>query len=133
MAEENKEQEDKKEEIAEAKKVDKTKKELKEEKAKEKGKSQKAKQSKKEAIVNAKDSPLSKKHCIALCDFIRRKKIENAIKDLQEVTKMKKAVPMKGEIPHRKGKIMSGRYPVKAAEYFIKLLKQLSANATNMI
>ena len=35
---------------------------------------------------------------------------------------------MKGEIPHRKG-MMSGRYPKKSAEYFIKLLKTLSANA----
>jgi len=36
---------------------------------------------------------------------------------------------MKGEIPHRKGKIMSGRYPVKAAGEFIKLLNSLRANA----
>ena len=43
---------------------------------------------------------------------------------------MKRAMPMKGEIPHRKGKIMSGRYPIKASQEFIKLLKQLSANAT---
>ncbi len=41
----------------------------------------------------------------------------------------KKAVPMKGEIPHRKGKIMSGRFPKKSAEHFIKLLKSLNANA----
>ena len=36
---------------------------------------------------------------------------------------------MKGEIPHRKGKMMSGRFPQKAVEHFIKLLKSLSANA----
>ena len=36
---------------------------------------------------------------------------------------------MKGEIPHRKGKIMSGRFPVKAAKYFIISLKSLQANA----
>lgn len=36
---------------------------------------------------------------------------------------------MKGEIPHRKGKIMSGRYPINATKQFIKLLKQLAANA----
>ena len=42
---------------------------------------------------------------------------------------MKIAVPMRGEIPHRKGKIMSGRYPVKAAKEFIKLLKSLKTNA----
>ena len=37
---------------------------------------------------------------------------------------------MKGEIPHRKGKgIMSGRYPKNATEHFIRILKNLLANA----
>ena len=36
---------------------------------------------------------------------------------------------MKGEIPHRKGKIMSGRFPKKSAINFIKALKSLSGNA----
>ena len=49
--------------------------------------------------------------------------------DLESVKKLKKAVPMKGEIPHRKGNIMSGRYPQKASRNFIVLLKSLSANA----
>ena len=48
---------------------------------------------------------------------------------LSEVIRMKKAVPMKGELPHRKG-MERGRYPVKASAQFIKLLKQLSANAS---
>ena len=46
-----------------------------------------------------------------------------------EVIIKRKAVPMKGEIPHRKGKIMSGRFPGRAAEHFIKALKGLSGNA----
>ena len=37
-------------------------------------------------------------------------------------------VPMKGEIPHKKG-IMSGRYPVNAAERILKLLRSLKSNA----
>jgi ribosomal protein L22 len=50
--------------------------------------------------------------------------------DLQLVVKMKKVVPMKGEIPHRKGKgIMSGRYPINASKLMINLLKSLDANA----
>ena len=36
---------------------------------------------------------------------------------------------MKGEIAHRKGKIMSGGYPLKASEHFVMLLKSLQANA----
>jgi len=83
-----------------------------------------------EAVVNAVNLPVSKKYAIAICKFIKNKKIEKAISDLEQVLVFKKAVPMKGEIPHRKGKkMMSGRYPKNATEYFIKLLKNLSANA----
>jgi len=84
-----------------------------------------------EAIVNAVNLPISAKYAVAICKFIKNKKIENAISNLEQVLIFKKAVPMKGEIPHRKGKgMMSGRYPKKATEHFIKLLKSLLANAT---
>jgi len=82
------------------------------------------------AIVNSFNIPISTKHSTAICRFIKNKKIENAMADLEQVLIHKKTIPMKGEIPHRKGKrIMSGRYPKKATEYFIKLLKNLLANA----
>jgi ribosomal protein L22 len=87
------------------------------------------KQKKTEAIVDLKSVPISTKQSIAVCRFIKGKKIENAIKELREVLMFKRAVPMKGEIPHRKGKIMSGRYPKKACENFIIILKSLQANA----
>lgn len=80
------------------------------------------------AFVNISSLPISTKHSIAVCKFIKGKKIEKAIDDLEKVILLKKAVPMKGEIPHRKG-MMSGRYPKKTAGHFIKLLKGLSANA----
>jgi large subunit ribosomal protein L22 len=83
-----------------------------------------------EAVVNSKNLQISTKYSSAICRFIKNKKIEEAVADLEKVLVNKKAVPMKGEIPHRKGKgIMSGRYPKKASEYFIKLLKSLQANA----
>src|SRR3989344_5062249 len=47
----------------------------------------------------------------------------------EEDKKIRRAVPMKGEIPHRKGDIMSGRYPIKTAGEFIRLLKSLKSNA----
>ena len=89
--------------------------------------SEKAKKT--EAVVNARNLPISTKHAIAICDYIRKKDIDKAILMLEEVGKMKKAIPMKGEIPHKKGKIMSGRYPIKAVGEFIKILKSLKANA----
>lgn len=85
-----------------------------------------------EVEVNIMNLPISTKYSKAICKFIKNKKIKKAIVDLEQVILKKKAVPMKGEIPHRKGKrIMSGRYPKKATEHFIKLLKSLQGNANN--
>lgn len=72
----------------------------------------------------------STKVAAAICRFIRRKKVEKAIADLEDVIKMKKAVPMKGEIPHRKGSIMSGRFPQRAAQEVLIIVKNLQNNAT---
>lgn len=96
-------------------------------------KEDKNKKNRKLAIAYGKDFPVSTKHAIAICSFIKWKSPQKA-RDLLEKTIMKKiAVPMKGEIPHRKnmpkGK-PAGRYPVKASKYFIKLLKNLIANAS---
>ena len=83
-----------------------------------------------EAIVNATSLPISTKDSAAICKFITKKKISQAIKDLEQVHRKERAVPMKGEIPHRKGKGMSsGRFATKAVGHFITLLKTLVANA----
>jgi large subunit ribosomal protein L22 len=89
----------------------------------------KPKVKKTEASINETSNPISTKHSVAICNFIKGKEIEKAIEELEKVVLKKKAVPMKGEIPHRKGKIMSGRFPKKAAQYFIKMLNRLKANA----
>ena len=89
------------------------------------------KPTKTEAVVKAYNLPISTKYSAAICKFIKNKRIEDVITDLEQVLKFRKAIPMKGEIPHRKGRgIMSGRFPKKATESFIKLLKNLSANAS---
>lgn len=87
-------------------------------------------QKKDEAIVNGVSVPISTKVSMAICKFIKRKSIDKAISDLEEVAKLKKVIPMVGEIPHKKGKgIMSGRYPIRAVGFFIRMLKDLKANA----
>ncbi|MFH1325721.1 MAG: uL22 family ribosomal protein [archaeon] len=134
--------EKKKENIAEAKtekveekkteKKDKENKEVKDETKKEEKpekKITKPKRKKTEAVVNARSLPISTKQAIAVCKFVKGKTIENAMNDLEKVVRKKIAVPMKGEIPHRKGKIMSGRFPRKTSEHFLKLLKSLAGNA----
>ncbi len=84
-----------------------------------------------EAVINARNLPISTKDSKAICKFIKNKKIGNAITDLEQVVALKKAIPMKGEIPHKKGKgMMAGRFPKNSSLSFIKLLKNLSANAT---
>jgi len=101
-------------------------------KANKKGKKEKIEDNrpkKIDAVVNGRNLPISTKYSVAICNYIRGKNIDKAIFMLEEVEKFKKPVPMKGEIPHRKGKIMSGRYPIKAVREFIKVLKSLKANA----
>ena len=138
MKEENKKQINKEKEI-EAENKEKivetpeTKVEVKAEEKKDEEKKQK-KEGKKEiprkdkAIAHGDDLPISTKHAIAICNFIKGKKPEQAMAELEQVIKMKKIIPMKGEIPHRKG-MMSGRYPVNASKVFINLLKSLIGNS----
>lgn len=118
-----------KKEIMEDKKEDKeieTKKDKKEDK--EIGKKPKIK--KEFAIALGKNLHISKKQGMYICKFIKGKRIDKAMEDLGDVKLYKKAVPFKGEIPHRKGKgMMSGRYPIKAAEIFVNVLKSLKGNS----
>lgn len=82
---------------------------------------------KEEAIARGSSLPISKKHAMYLCSFIKNKRVDAALDDLAAVLKFKKAVPFKGEIPHRHG-MMSGRYPINAAKAFISILKGLRGN-----
>ena len=87
------------------------------------------------AKVNAPQINVSKKYAIAICKFIKNKNPEKMIEKLKLVQEKKKAVPMHAEVPHKhnmpKGQV-AGRYPVKASGIFIKLLKSLIANASNL-
>ena len=103
--------------------------EVKEEIKEEPKKENEIKPKKTEAIVRGRNLPISIKHAVAICNLIREKNIDTSILVLEKAEKMKIAVPMRGEISHRKGKIMSGRYPIKAVKEFIRLLKSLKANA----
>ena len=124
MAEENKilEVKEQQENKAEVKTEDKTEVQSK--------KPEQKKVKRNEAAVRA-TLKISKKHSMAICRMINNKTVDNALKELQEVTAKRKAVKMTGELPHRKG-MMSGRYPVKASLSFIKLLKNLNSNASQL-
>jgi len=112
-------------------KEEEKKKETKSDKKKQEVKKQEVPK-KNEVITRGSSVPVSTKKAAAICKFIKGKKIEVAIADLEEVSKLKKAIPMKGEYPHQKGKgMMSGRFPKRAAAHFIVLVKNLLGNARN--
>lgn len=112
--------------VAKEKSEDKKKEEQKKETKKQ---PEKPKIKKTEAVVNGKSISMSTKTSAAICRFIKGKGIERAVAELEEVIRKRKVIPMKGEIPHRKGEVMAGRYPKNASMQFIKLLKSLQANA----
>ncbi len=104
------------------------KKEEKAEVRKEKKKEEKKEIKKDKAILNATDLHVSTKESVDICNFIRKKKVEQASYELGEIAAMKRALPMKGELPHRHG-MERGRYPKNACNIFINLLKTLMANS----
>ena len=89
------------------------------------------KEKKEYALVNATKLRISTKDSMSICKMIKGKTIERALKMLGEVLAMKRVVKMNNrEVPHKKGKgIMAGRYPSNATKEFIRLIKNLNANA----
>jgi large subunit ribosomal protein L22 len=83
------------------------------------------------ASVREKD--ISHKHAREIAKAIKGMSIDKARDYLQEVISLKRAVPFKrynNEVGHRSDPgVMSGRYPEKAANEFIRLLDNLEANA----
>jgi ribosomal protein L22 len=82
-----------------------------------------------EVIAKGLNLHVSTKQCKYICRYIKNQSPDFAISLLEDVISMKRAVPFKGEIPHRKGNMMSGRYPIKACKLFIPILKSLKGNA----
>ena len=83
------------------------------------------------ALVNGKDLPLSTKEGLHICDMIRYKNIDTAIKMVENVIVKKQVVEMRNrEVGHKHGKgIMGARYPINASKEIVRLLKNLRATA----
>lgn len=85
------------------------------------------------------DIPVSIKYMREIANTIKGMKLDDAIKFLEDVIKLKQAVPFKrytGKLSHKKGladrfKWPIGRYPVKGAKYTLEVLKNVRANAEN--
>lgn len=80
-----------------------------------------------------KDIGISTKVSIEIANFLRGKTSTESKSILERVLKKKQAIPYKrftDGVGHRKGAgIAAGRYPEKAAEAFLTLIKQCEANA----
>ena len=75
--------------------------------------------------------PISFKHSVEICRFIKNKNINDAKKILEKVMLKEIAIPFKKynfDLGH-KTKIGPGRYPEKASKQFIKLIEEVEANA----
>lgn len=78
--------------------------------------------------------PISTKHAIELCSFIKGKNIPkiketlNLVLDEKEVIQLKRFKHKRG---HKKGKKGPGFYPKKATEHFLVLINTLEGNARN--
>jgi len=78
---------------------------------------------------------MSPKHSIEIAGFINHQHVNDAIAYLNEVVKLKKAVPFRHfcrNVAHKRGlpgNWDAGRYPVKASREFIRLLESVKKNA----
>lgn len=74
---------------------------------------------------------ISTKYSSEVCKIIKGKSPENAIRRLNDVVSKKRAVPMqRREVPHQKGKgISGGKYPLNVCKEIINIIKQAGNNA----
>jgi len=78
-----------------------------------------------------KDLPVSPKMSREICGMIRGKKVEVAVRMLEEVIDLKRPVPLKRfnkRVSHKPG-VGPGRYPQKAARAILGVVKSASSNA----
>lgn len=75
--------------------------------------------------------PISPKKAVEVCSALRGKSVEDAKEYLERVIRLEQAVPMKRHkmmVAHKPG-IGPGRYPVKVASHFLKVLQSAEENA----
>ena len=98
--------------------------------------SYKVQKEKEEKIARAygKELRISYRYAVEMCREIKGRRLSDAKKFLQDIIKMKRALPLrryKKGVAHRSELQgwYAGRYPVKVAKAFLKILKNAEANA----
>lgn len=85
-----------------------------------------------EARAFGRDLPISTKQAIEICNWIRGKNAQKVKNMLDGVINIKVAVPFRRfnrDMGHKRGRIAAGRYPVKASQNILNLLKSAEINA----
>ena len=83
------------------------------------------------ARAKALNLSISTKHSVEISNYLRYKKTDFAKELMEEVIDMKRAVPFRRydqDLGHKAG-MMGGRFPQKAAQEFLRLIKTVEANA----
>ncbi|TLZ54925.1 MAG: 50S ribosomal protein L22 [Methanobacteriota archaeon] len=83
------------------------------------------------ARAYGRELPISWKKAVELARALRGKKVENAITYLENVIALKQAVPFRRYnrwVAHKRG-LGPARYPVKAAQYFKRVIESAVSNA----
>ena len=76
--------------------------------------------------------PISTKHSVEISRHLRYKKTSFAKQFLAKVVAQETPVPFRKfyrDVGHKKGNVAAGRFPQKAAQEFIRLVKSVEANA----
>jgi large subunit ribosomal protein L22 len=87
------------------------------------------------AKAKANELNMSPKHSIEIAGFIRNKRVNEAIAYLNEVVRLRKAIPFRyfnRNVAHKRGlpgNWDAGRYPVKASKAYIRILESVKKNA----
>jgi large subunit ribosomal protein L22 len=86
------------------------------------------------AKASLREVRISPKHSVEVAKFIKGLRIPEARERLEAVVEKRLPVPFKSyrkKVPHRRGLSGgdAGRYPVKTARFFLRLISQLEANA----
>jgi len=89
-----------------------------------------------DAMARSYNCPISLKFSVELAREIKDKPYTKVINYLNDIIALKRHLPLKrynSDVAHRKGTavsgVKSGRYPVKVAKYFKKILEIAKANA----
>jgi len=97
------------------------------------------------AVARAVDVPCKPKHCKEICRYLRKMAggsaergwtVENSMDFLERVIRKETPVPFvihTDGAGHRKGNMASGKYPIKAAKYVLRILRDAESNALNTL